>query len=328
MAKRPREGDAVLSPRDYVLLVSGTMNPPHRGHVRLGLHAAHALKQKGHKVSAIVYSPVHDNYLYNKQALKRQTDADQKADDVKPHELCFPMAQRCAMLRVLLEGEDAEEASICHIDDYEHRHSEALLETSLYWPRLLPHGYLRTCPTTTLVNHFARNSPFLAKQGTRLGLVFGIDNLVGIPSWENPGRVFGHADLIFVAREMGSIKFLADPAEMFAALRYVEAEVVVPISFGGRTLFGATRGSLARDEAEGDGALFLLPALEANDEGLSSTSIRKSVTQCLNTLALHGYSGLGIASVVKGAGAASDALKLIYQAALAKQEFVNPGEGS
>ena len=26
--------------REYVLLISGTMNPPHCGHIRLGLHAA------------------------------------------------------------------------------------------------------------------------------------------------------------------------------------------------------------------------------------------------------------------------------------------------
>ena len=35
---------APLAPQDYVLLISGTMNPPHSGHVRLGLSAADRLR--------------------------------------------------------------------------------------------------------------------------------------------------------------------------------------------------------------------------------------------------------------------------------------------
>ena len=55
-----------LPPSRYVLLVSGTMSPPHVGHVRLGLSAAAALRADGHSVDAICFLPVHDNYLCNK----------------------------------------------------------------------------------------------------------------------------------------------------------------------------------------------------------------------------------------------------------------------
>ena len=44
---------AALPPREYVLLVSGTMNPPHAGHVRLGITAADGLCKMGHTVKAV-----------------------------------------------------------------------------------------------------------------------------------------------------------------------------------------------------------------------------------------------------------------------------------
>eukprot|EP00971_Amphidinium_carterae_P324599 6451226-Amphidinium_carterae.1 len=42
-----------LPARHYVLLVSGSMNPPHRGHALLGLHAAEKLRETGHKVTVL-----------------------------------------------------------------------------------------------------------------------------------------------------------------------------------------------------------------------------------------------------------------------------------
>ena len=63
-----------LPPREYVLLISGTMNPPHVGHVRLGLAAAEKLRATGHRVGAICYLPVHDNYICNK-VLQRDGNA-------------------------------------------------------------------------------------------------------------------------------------------------------------------------------------------------------------------------------------------------------------
>lgn len=97
-----------MAPRKYVLLVSGTMNPPHRGHVRLGLHAAEQLQQQGHTVTAIAYCPVHDNYLYNKLALKAS-----ESNAVSGATLCFPMARRSEMLRSLLKLEDSPLTKLC-----------------------------------------------------------------------------------------------------------------------------------------------------------------------------------------------------------------------
>ena len=74
-------GDGSIGPssplrqREYALLVSGTMNPPHCGHIRLGLHAAQALAAAGHTVASICFVPVHDNYLLNKLALTAQQKA-------------------------------------------------------------------------------------------------------------------------------------------------------------------------------------------------------------------------------------------------------------
>ena len=133
--------------REYVLLISGTMNPPHCGHIRLGLHAAQALAAAGHTVASICFVPVHDNYLLNKLALTAQQKAAAGSAPAPPS-LCWPLAQRCEMLRALLREEDAPEAAVCEVLDYELTHGGALLEPSPgYWGPRLPGGYLRTVPS-------------------------------------------------------------------------------------------------------------------------------------------------------------------------------------
>ena len=113
--------------REYVLLISGTMNPPHCGHIRLGLHAAQALAAAGHTVASICFVPVHDNYLLNKLALTAQQKAAAGSAPAPPS-LCWPLAQRCEMLRALLREEDAPEAAVCEVLDYELTHGGALLD--------------------------------------------------------------------------------------------------------------------------------------------------------------------------------------------------------
>ena len=168
------EASSPAASRHYVLLVSGTMNPPHQGHVRLGLRAADALRAEGHTVSAVCFVPVHNNYMHNKAATQSSGP------------LFYPMERRCAMLKALVTAEGTAAADLCHVIDHEGEHSEELLEESPgYWAPKLPAGYLRTVPTVRLIHHFARTSPHLQAAGVRLGLVFGVDNLVGMASW-NP----------------------------------------------------------------------------------------------------------------------------------------------
>ena len=163
------EASSPAAPRKYVLLVSGTMNPPHQGHVRLGLRAADALRAEGHTVSAVCFVPVHNNYMHNKAATQGSGP------------LFYPMERRCAMLQALVTAEGAAAADLCHVIDHEGEHSEELLEESPgYWAPKLPGGYLRTVPTVRLIRHFARTSPHMQAPGVRLGLVFGVDNLAGM----------------------------------------------------------------------------------------------------------------------------------------------------
>ena len=155
------EASSPAAPRKYVLLVSGTMNPPHQGHVRLGLRAADALRAEGHTVSAVCFVPVHNNYMHNKAATQGSGP------------LFYPMERRCAMLQALVTAEGAAAADLCHVIDHEGEHSEELLEESPgYWAPKLPGGYLRTVPTVRLIRHFARTSPHMQAPGVRLGLVF------------------------------------------------------------------------------------------------------------------------------------------------------------
>jgi len=221
-----------------VLLVSGTMNPPHQGHVRLGLRAAEALRAEGHTVSAVCFVPVHNNYMHNKAA----------AQGSGP--LFYPMERRCAMLQALVTAEGAAAADLCHVIDHEGEHSEELLEESPgYWAPKLPGGYLRTVPTVRLIHHFARTSPHLQAAGVRLGIVFGADNLAGMASWNRPGELLERCDLVLLARGTEAVCFGRDPHELLAALACLHVSAALPVVYGGETIFGTTLGSFTNANA-------------------------------------------------------------------------------
>ena len=262
-----------LASRDYVLLVSGTMNPPHIGHVRLGLTAADGLRGAGHTVRAICYLPVHDNYLCNKVVVKQSASSSVAPADL----IAVPMRERCALLQALLASEPADRTAACHVLDYEHTAGDGLLaESPGYWAPKLPGGYLKTVPTTTLIAHFAANSS-LMEGGARLGVVFGVDNLAGMASWNDPDKLLARADLVFLARGMDKVSFAAQPSSLLNALRHLIVSSCVPVVHGTETLFGHQTGSFLNQDAAGEGALFLLPPLSGDDEGLSSTTIRDAL---------------------------------------------------
>ena len=268
------EPSDALAKRDYVLFISGTMNPPHVGHVRLGFSAADRLRAHGHKVSAICYAPVHDNYLCNKVIAKRSTGSTLSVTD----KIAFPMSERCTLLRTLIDNEASADVKLCHVLDYEHSSGDASLLTSSpgYWAPKLPGGYLMTVPTSTVIAHFASHSP-LMRSGTRLGVVFGVDNMANMATWNHPERLFAQADLILLARATPRVAMARDPSELLSALKHLQIDVAVPVVYGDEEVLGSAIGSFVNRIATGDGALFLLPALEGQDEGLSSTRIREAV---------------------------------------------------
>ena len=268
---------APLAPRKYALLVSGTFSPPHRGHVRLGLQAAAALEAEGHEVVSITIVPVHDNYMFNKV-----TAAFRKGGD---SEILFSMVQRCNLLRGLVEAE-GKKAERCHVVNYEGDHGEALLDTSPnYWERKLPDGYLKTVPTMALIEHFAEGVR-ASEEGTRVGVVFGVDNLAGMATWNSPERLVASADLVLVSRESTSVSFPRDPAPLLSPMWRIETRSPVPVSYEGTVLFGESTGSLVNSTATHNGLVYLTPALDGDDEGLSSTAIRNA----LRVLVAHNIS--------------------------------------
>lgn len=309
-----------LPGRKYVLLISGTMNPPHVGHVSLGLHAARELRGKGHIVSAICFAPVHDNYLHNKVSLK---GPGALCDHIhmSPDTICFPMSERCDILRSLVQLEPSSDKDICHVLDYEHEHGAHLLEESPgYWAPRLPDGYLKTVPTVGLMGHFAANSSLLSDGDTRLGIVFGVDNLAGIVTWNRPSELLARADLVFVSRAMASVSLPRDPSELVKGLKHFELLASVPVIYKEVTLFGDQTGSFGNKDALGEGALFLLPALKEGGEQLSSTNIRTSVAACASTLAQHGFAGLLAGRLFGSMG--TEVLTKIRKAGDERQEFV------
>ena len=54
-------------------------------------------------------------------------------------------------------------------------------------------------PTAVLVCALASDAEIVAP-GARLGLVFGVDNLVGMASWEAPTKLLAKSDLVLIGR--------------------------------------------------------------------------------------------------------------------------------
>lgn len=325
-----------LSPREYVLLVSGTMNPPHIGHIRLGLRGADALRAEGHRVRAICYLPVHDNYLVNK-ILAKQAGGGEIAD---ADAIAVPMSERCGMLRALLKTEaESRVQDTCHVLDYEHADGvkEELAESPGYWAPKLRSGYLRTVPTTALIAHFAEHSPLLADGAARLAVVFGVDNLAGMSSWNSPETLLAKADLVLLARGMPRVPFGRDPSGLLGAVRHLEVRAPVPVTYQDTELFGGSCGSFLNRAAASEGALILLPPLDGEDETLSSTAIRTAVAsptappdgraaQCATTLAQHGYVGEAMQQrVVKASASSAAALQAMTEAGVERGEWVAGG---
>ncbi|OLQ07605.1 hypothetical protein AK812_SmicGene8966 [Symbiodinium microadriaticum] len=201
--------------------------------------------------SAICYVPVHDNYMLNKQALasKSKPNGGQQAE-LLASEIFLSMTRRCELLRELVEQEgpeaEADPDAVCHVLDYELQHGTELL------------GCL------------------CLSAGQRLAAVFGVDNLAGMASWNNPAELLDKTDLVLISRQAESIQLSQDPSALLSALRSFQVDAQVAI----KKSVKADCGQLFTNEnsaASGVASLFLLPALAGPDEALSSTRIRESV---------------------------------------------------
>mmetsp|Transcript_5160 Transcript_5160/g.12517 ORF Transcript_5160/g.12517 Transcript_5160/m.12517 type:complete len:240 (+) Transcript_5160:121-840(+) len=230
------------SPKDaatYVVLVTGTFNPPHIGHVKIGDHAVKHLQACGHTVRKVIYSPVHDNYVVNKILHKNKVKSrvDAKGDGSSssssssslpmpsPDSLFFPMSERVRLLERMLKISDEEASSHAAPStrversalDYEHKRPD-LLQESRYWAERLPDGYLKTVPTAALVKAF---SDEYTKGGNRVAVVFGADLLAYMTKWKNVGSLFRSCDLLIVGRQVAKVSFTSDPKDLLGNFKAI-----------------------------------------------------------------------------------------------------------
>jgi hypothetical protein len=247
----------------------------------------------------------------------------------------FTAVQRCSMLRALIEQEDGEASTLCRVINYECEHGKELLtESPSYWAPRLPGGYLRTVPTMTLLKHLAHQ---VALQQTddprsadapppRLAAVFGVDNLAGMATWNEPARLLACADLVLLERGMEQVAFPVSPTSLLAGIHHVDVRACVPVVHGERTFFGRSTGTFRNSTTDrstaADGALYLLPALAGQDEHLSSTSIRAAVTDCLVAFDRHGASRSSAASIFSGGGDGSEVAAAILNDASVNSALV------
>jgi nicotinic acid mononucleotide adenylyltransferase len=251
--------------REYILLISGTFNPPHCAHIKMGIRAAENVKRAGHAIKNVIFAPVHDHYLCNK-AVAAGTS------------FCCPMETRIEILRALIAAEAGAEG--LNVVDFESNRPDLLEATSSYWRSKLPDGYLRTIGTCTLLENFSKE--FCPPGGrTRLGLVCGIDNLAGMTSWNSPAQLFARADLFLFGRGQATMEFTKDPTELLSPFAHFEVQYQLPVEYCGKPLFGTMLGQFDNASAVGTSSLFLLPPLAAL-EGCSSTSVRAEVARALS----------------------------------------------
>ena len=135
--------DNVRRDERVVVIVPGSMNPPHRGHLSIALHACRHLAGT---VEAIYLLPAHDNLLYNQARAGGDTPCwDVEADAAG--EGCPPIVV------VAYESEHA---------------SQLLCDERDEWAARLPDGYCKTVPLAGLLQHFAASG--LAKGARRTHL--------------------------------------------------------------------------------------------------------------------------------------------------------------
>eukprot|EP00434_Breviolum_minutum_P038999 symbB.v1.2.034610.t1/scaffold4501.1/size38858/1 len=107
-------------------------------------------------------------------------------------------------------------------------------------------------------------------------------------SWNSPAQLLEQTDLILVAREMQEVMISADPKDMFGALKHFCLEERVSVKYKDQELLPAELGNFENTKTSDNALLLLLPALKGDDEHLSSTQLRRSMTDLLGTMKLHG----------------------------------------
>jgi len=127
-----------------VVIVPGSMNPPHRGHLCIALQAC---RHFAGTVEAIYLLPAHDNLLHNQARAGGGT-----------HTPCWDVEARCELLRGLAADAAAvgEDCPPIVVVAYESEHASQLLcDERDEWAARLPDGYCKTVPLAGLLQHLA-----------------------------------------------------------------------------------------------------------------------------------------------------------------------------
>ncbi|GAB5359269.1 hypothetical protein AAMO2058_000529800 [Amorphochlora amoebiformis] len=300
---------------EYVLVLSGTFNPPHKGHVILGAHSAKIMIQSGNRVRKIIYVPVHDNYMVNKILGKPSANV-----------MFIPMSKRVSSLQRMITDEpqckEIEKKGIKQIVlPYENLNPQ-LLQTSAIWSQRLKEGYLKTISTSSLIESIGEE---YAKKGLRVAAIFGADLLTYMPKWNNVDNIFKSADLVIIGRAIPRIDFAADPKKFLSNFHKVDVHFKLPVGFQNKTMFGDDLGSYDL-KTRGPSRLFLLPPLPGKDENLSSSRLRKDISEFLQKMQTYGYPPSSVIEVLGFRGSWQTELR--DAAKRNKSHFVQGGKGS
>jgi nicotinic acid mononucleotide adenylyltransferase len=264
--------------KDLVVCVSGTFSPPHRGHIRMGIESAESLKKLGRKVRAVVFIPVHDNYLRNKVTSGNE-------------DIAFSSEQRVKLLQHLIDKEPNDVK--CIAIDWESESKHLLTNSPAYWAKKLPGGYLKTIPTSKLLPAF-QNTWVHTKFGknTKAAWVVGMDNLEYMPTWNNVESIFRNSDLILMCRpksngdDQNVVNLRSDPTSLLSSFStvHISSMASLKVYYNNKILFGHEPETKI---GQGTSEMFVVEKLRGGKH-LSLCSSSK-VRNAMRTLRFHGY---------------------------------------
>jgi len=152
--------------------------------------------------------------------------------------------------------------------------------------------------TARLVKSFSEE---YSKEGFRVAVVLGADNVAYMPNWEGVRGLFSCADLVIVGRKLQQVNFQADPSDLLSNFATADVQYILPHTYRNQTLFGDKMGRSSMIGIGGS-SVYLVPPLPNGNEGKSSTLVRTFVSQFCEQMRHFGYEEGDIIQILQSKG--------------------------
>jgi nicotinic acid mononucleotide adenylyltransferase len=252
----------------YTLVVSGVMNPPQLGHILTALKAVEAMPICKSKFR-ILYAPNSEEYL-----------ADKYQRNNKPDEVATSVAVRCQMIEALIQTPTVQDFLMSLA--YTHNKAVKLQASNVeaVYQAAVETDKRIAITTDKLIDYMIKNN--FIKSGAA-GFVFGLDNLIAMPEWDDPTPAFSDAlrkncvDLVILNRD-NQLKDLKEKKVFDWILRKFNFNIHRELDDIVKRYMTTTMLSQVDKGVTDRPTVYLLPALPEMD-GLSSSELKNAQKQ-------------------------------------------------